>query len=134
MTTAPISLSGFFGADEDDNETDSNSSSKDFKQLFEVVDLNVGGIDMKIRQFSWHGANANQVWPGTFRLAEYISENIDTLPSGKVLELGAATGALSIYLSSTFDCFEIVTSDINDGGEVEENIHYNFTQNGDIIR
>jgi predicted nicotinamide N-methyase len=46
----------------------------------------------------------------------------------KILELGAATGALAVYL--TLKGFEVITSDIDDGGEVEDNIKFNFRRNG----
>ena len=49
-----------------------------------------------------------------------------------ILELGAATGCLSIYLSIMLQSHQtsLVTSDIDDGGEVEANIQYNFLRNG----
>eukprot|EP00599_Poterioochromonas_sp_BG-1_P008068 CAMPEP_0173145698 /NCGR_PEP_ID=MMETSP1105-20130129/8036_1 /TAXON_ID=2985 /ORGANISM="Ochromonas sp., Strain BG-1" /LENGTH=66 /DNA_ID=CAMNT_0014059725 /DNA_START=104 /DNA_END=301 /DNA_ORIENTATION=+ len=49
--------------------------------------------------------------------------------TGKCLELGAATGALSLALMKTGK-FDIITSDIDDGGIVEENIHWNYHHNG----
>ena len=47
-----------------------------------------------------------------------------------MLELGAATGALSIYLRKVFSNIRLCTTDIDDGGDVEENIRYNFERNG----
>ncbi len=81
-----------------------------------------------MRQFSWHCANANKVWPGTFVLSEYIDSRIDFFRCGQVLELGAATGALSMFF--TRRGVRVVTSDIDDGGDVEANIKYNFELNG----
>ena len=85
---------------------------------------------MTSRQFAWHKANGNKVWPGTFNLAEYIDQHIEYYRSGPILELGAATGALSMYLSSDPHNFDICTSDIEDNGEVQENIAHNFALNG----
>ena len=50
--------------------------------------------------------------------------------SGSMLELGAATGALSIYIRRRFPAVKLCTSDIDDGGDVEVNIKYNFERNG----
>ncbi len=68
------------------------------------------------------------MWPGTFVLAEFVDANIADLITGKVLELGAATGALSLFLKSRG--IDVITSDICDDGEVESNIKYNFELNG----
>lgn len=44
-------------------------------------------------------ANANKVWPGTFILADFMSKHEGRYKGkGRILELGAATGALSIFL------------------------------------
>eukprot|EP00596_Hydrurales_sp_CCMP1899_P004118 CAMPEP_0119033710 /NCGR_PEP_ID=MMETSP1177-20130426/761_1 /TAXON_ID=2985 /ORGANISM="Ochromonas sp, Strain CCMP1899" /LENGTH=461 /DNA_ID=CAMNT_0006990655 /DNA_START=103 /DNA_END=1489 /DNA_ORIENTATION=+ len=120
---APVCLGDLFA------ESDDEADDQTFSQLYEVQDLDIGGKKFKIRQFAWHGANANKVWPGTFNLAEYICLNKDTYIRWPILELGAATGALSIYLSSEPFKFNIFTSDIDDGGEVEENISHNFKLN-----
>lgn len=70
------------------------------------------------------------MWPGTFNLAEFIEDNLCTYNTGRILELGAATGALSMYMMSKPRSLDVVTSDIDDGGEVENNIEYNFGLNG----
>jgi predicted nicotinamide N-methyase len=82
------------------------------------------------RQFSWHEANANKVWPGSFSLADFISKNLDRYRGGRILELGSATGAWAIFLASPAQNLPVVTSDIDDGGDVENNIKYNFQLNG----
>lgn len=125
---APVCLGDLFA------ENDDEAHEQAFSQLYETQDLDIGGRVFKIRQFAWHGANANKVWPGTFNLAEYICLHKDAYQTGPILELGAATGALSVYLSSDPFKFDIFTSDIDDGisedrGEVEENISYNFKLN-----
>lgn len=119
-------LSGLFGA------TDSDSDGGAFEQVYEVKSFVVCDVPMLIRQFSWHSANANQIWPGTVTLAEYLSLdcNQGLLLSGRVLELGSATGALAIFLLKRNAECDIVTSDIDDGGDVEENIKHNFAING----
>jgi predicted nicotinamide N-methyase len=89
-------------------------------------------MQLKVRQFSWHMANANKVWPGTFALAMYIEENRGKYSSGPILELGAATGALAIFLSAPPRSFDVTTSDIDDGGDVEANIAHNFALNSKL--
>ena len=116
-------LMGLFGGGDDDEEDA-------FVQEYEVQDLNICSSHLKIRQFSWHEANANKVWPGTFTLAEYIVENLDIYKQGLLLELGAATGALSIFLSLPQYGCQVVTSDIQDDGQVKENILHNYALNG----
>jgi predicted nicotinamide N-methyase len=85
------------------------------------------------RQFSWHKANANKVWPGTFNLADFVLANAARYRGGRVLELGAATGALSMCMLSEPISLDVVTSDIEDEGEVERNIQYNFELNGNML-
>lgn len=97
---------------------------------YEVQELDIAGTKLQIRQFSWHEANANKVWPGTFTLAEYIVEHLDTYRTGALLELGAATGALALFLRLPQYDLNIITSDIDDGGAVRENIEHNFALNG----
>jgi len=73
----------------------------------------------------------SQVWPGALKLADYIRLNrLERFREGNILELGAATGALAIYLSSHPQCLSVYTSDIDDGGDVESNILHNFQLNG----
>jgi len=103
--------------------------TEEFVNEYEVQELDIAGTVLKIRQFSWHEANANKVWPGTFTLAEYIVEHMDTYRSGSLLELGAATGALALFLRLPQYNLNIITSDIDDGGVVQENIAHNFALN-----
>lgn len=71
------------------------------------------------------------MWPGTFTLAEFLAAHRERYSDGgDMLELGAATGALSIYLCSIFPHLRLCTSDIDDGGDVQANIQYNFERNG----
>lgn len=70
--------------------------------------------------------------PGTYALAEYIRTHLDAFRSKAVLELGAATGVLSVYLHKVLDGSDapkIYTSDIDDDGQVEENIRFNYAAN-----
>ncbi len=116
VSSVPVSLTGFFVNDDDsENEEETEVEEKDKQDQFEneneVTKVTIGGVDLEIRQMAWHRANANQIWPGTFTLMDQIIQTKDTTDdtklryrSGKILELGAATGALSIALAkSGFD-------------------------------
>ena len=99
---APLSLGSLFQNDEDD-------SPVEFEQNYEITCMNICNTEFKIRQYSWHKANANKVWPGTFELAQYLDNNLNNILSypnyhedNVILELGAATGALSIFLTKLF--------------------------------
>ena len=70
------------------------------------------------------------MWPGTFALAEFINAHRNRYSREDVLELGSATGALSIFFKKSFPEVRLCTSDIDDGGDVEANIRYNFIRNG----
>ena len=127
---APICLGNFFAEAGDDAGSDEDANETGFAQTYEVTELEVLGKIFRVRQFAWHRANANKIWPGTFNLAEYIDAHQTRYRDGSVLELGAATGALTLFLSTSPHSFNITTSDIDDGGEVEENIAHNFRLNG----
>eukprot|EP01041_Mallomonas_annulata_P003758 gene3758-7460_t len=125
---APISLGGFFPSENDDDDCDDDDTFEQINEINEGIFL--GNVKLKIRQSAWHMANANKVWPGTFSLANYIADNKEIYESGNIIELGSATGALAIFLKSLPQTFSVLTSDIDDGGEVEENIIFNFKLNG----
>jgi hypothetical protein len=132
---APLSLVGLFVGDSDEDEEGNSSAGageQQFEQIYDEQTLAICERSFIIRQYCWHQANANKVWPGTFNLAEFIADHSKRYAAagGLILELGAATGALSIYLKSAYPEYELYTSDIDDGGEVEENIKYNFERNG----
>jgi hypothetical protein len=98
---APISLKGLFNRDSD-SESETNMDGDIFKNEGENQILTIGDKNLTIRQTCWHQANANKVWPGTFLLADYLLANKDKYcnlsMNSNILELGAATGALSIFL------------------------------------
>lgn len=91
----PINLGGLF-ATSDDNGDESEDDSQ-FNNKGESQILTVGSKQLLIRQFAWHQANANQVWPGTFILANFMEKHADRYNTS-LLELGSATAALTIYL------------------------------------
>lgn len=127
LVEAPFSIGGLFGGEEVEL----------LEQNYEVSPVSFGPEmpTLQIRQFAWHEANANRVWPGTFLLGSYLTTSDPQLlgrlqdKDTRCLELGAATGALSIFLSSPPYNFVIHTCDIQDDGTVEANIIHNFSLN-----
>lgn len=110
--TAPISLTGIFGADSDEEEEVANETSTNFCNEKDIQRITLAGVQIQVCQMSWHQANANQVWPGTYALADHILSvregPLSRYEGHNILELGAATGALSIALIKAGD-FRTVT-------------------------
>jgi hypothetical protein len=108
VMNAPVSLTGLFGNDSDEDVNNSFQNESDIQSLV------FGGISVQIQQTSWHQANANQVWPGAYALVEHIMQEklycAEVLRYGdsKILELGAATGAVAVALTMTGK-FNIIT-------------------------
>lgn len=127
---APLSLGGFFNSSNDGEEDEEGGEGHEFEQIYDEQVLQINSKDYIIRQYCWHQVNANKVWPGTFNLAEFIEKHSKRYTTGIILELGAATGALSLSLKAIYPEYPLYTSDIDDGGEVQENIQYNFHRNG----
>ncbi|CAL9764004.1 unnamed protein product [Musa acuminata subsp. burmannicoides] len=86
------------------------------------------GMELNLREFSFHQLNANLLWPGTFAFSNWLVENQSLLHGARILELGSGTGALAIFLRKSFGV-DITTSDFDDL-EIEENIAYNCRANG----
>uniref|UniRef100_A0A2N9I8A2 Uncharacterized protein n=1 Tax=Fagus sylvatica TaxID=28930 RepID=A0A2N9I8A2_FAGSY len=107
MDIALFSPSSLF-PDEDD--TSSPDETTETQQSYEERRHEFPGMELLIREFSFHQLNANLLWPGTFAFAE------------------CGTGALAIYLQKLF-CLDITTSDYDDQ-EIEENIAHNCRANG----
>ncbi|CAK9139945.1 unnamed protein product [Ilex paraguariensis] len=93
------------------------------------------GMELLIREFSFHQLNANLLWPGTFTFAEWLVQHKSWMEGRRTIELGRhvfkvmdGTGALAIFLRKSFQ-FDITTSDYDDE-EIEENIAHNCRANG----
>ncbi|XP_057984010.1 protein N-terminal and lysine N-methyltransferase EFM7 [Malania oleifera] len=86
------------------------------------------GMELLIREFSFHKLNANLLWPGTFAFAEWLIQHQSWIEGRHCIELGSGTGALAIFLRKLLQ-LDITTSDYNDP-EIEENIAHNCTMNG----
>ncbi|EEF34278.1 conserved hypothetical protein [Ricinus communis] len=126
MDIALFSPSSLFAGD-----TDSDSvTDKEIKEnLEDYVERrhNFPGMELLIREFSFHQLNANLLWPGTFSFAEWLVEHRLDIEGRRCIELGSGTGALAIFLRKSFN-LDITTSDYNDQ-EIEENIAHNCRVN-----
>jgi len=95
----PISLTGLFGCDESDDAEEQCIDSCAYENNYENQTLTINSIELIVRQYSFHCTNANQVWPGTFLLADFITQRQDRYfchgyGACSVLELGSATGEI----------------------------------------
>ncbi|XP_050214231.1 uncharacterized protein LOC126665448 [Mercurialis annua] len=133
MDIALFSPSSLFAGDGDsdsDSGFDSTSDKGNNEALENYVERrhSFPGVELVIREFSFHQFNANLLWPGTFSFAEWLVEHRLDLDGRRCIELGSGTGALAIFLGKSFN-LDITTSDYDDH-EIEENIAHNCRVNG----
>ena len=65
--------------------------------------------DLLIRETAFHPHNANFVWPGNNLIAEYLMQHSRSLLEGKrILELGSATGVLTVLLRVCCICCHLM--------------------------
>lgn len=126
MDIALFSPSSLFHDDEDD--TSSGEEDTESQQSYVERRHKFPGMELVIREFSFHQLNANLLWPGTFAFAEWLVEHRPSIEGRHCLELGSGTGALAIFLRRLVN-LDITTSDYNDQ-EIEENIAHNCRVNG----
>ncbi|GMH10215.1 hypothetical protein Nepgr_012056 [Nepenthes gracilis] len=125
MDIALFSPSSIF-ADNDGNSSDGDS--KEANENYVERSHKFPGVELIIREFSFHQLNANLLWPGSFAFAEWLVQHKSWIEGRRVLELGSGTGALAIFLRKSLQ-LDITTSDYDDQ-EIEENISYNCQING----
>lgn len=127
MDIALFSPSSLFG-DDDEVSVDEEKTESENHQSFEERRHQFPGMELLIREFSFHQLNANLLWPGTFAFAEWLVQHKSSIEGRHCLELGSGTGALAIFLRKSFN-LDITTSDYDDQ-EIEENIAQNCQANG----
>nr|XP_027069054.1 protein N-terminal and lysine N-methyltransferase EFM7-like isoform X2 [Coffea arabica] len=121
---SPASL--FADPDGDSNDEETKESHQNFVERKHQFP----GMELIIREFSFHQLNANLLWPGTFAFAEWLVQNRSWMVGRRVIELGSGTGALAIFLHKSFN-LNITTSDYDDP-DIEDNIAHNCRFNGII--
>ncbi|KAJ9543098.1 hypothetical protein OSB04_022805 [Centaurea solstitialis] len=144
MDIALFSPSSLFH-EEDDSSTDEEVVEN--CQTYVERSHQFPGMELLIREFSFHQMNANLLWPGTFSFAEWLVQDRSRIEGRRILELGrqssfhsrfvllilsfkndSGTGALAIFLKKLYQV-DITTSDYDDQ-EIEENIAHNCRANG----
>ncbi|WVZ17523.1 hypothetical protein V8G54_010505 [Vigna mungo] len=142
MDIAIFSPSGLFGEDDcptREEDADSQESYVERKHQFP-------GMELIVREFSFHQLNANLLWPGTFSFAEWLVQHRSCIEGRRAIELGSeaiqlhlvvylvsvtsapcGTGALAIFLRKSYN-LDITTSDYDDN-EIEKNIAHNCQAN-----
>lgn len=121
--SAPISLGGLFPDSSDDE------GGGGFCNDAEESCVTLAGLQIRLREKPFHPLNANAVWPGAHALADWVRANCaERLAGRRILELGAATGALAIFCVSACG-LDVTTSDVDDD-EVEAQVADNFRLNG----
>ncbi|OMP11538.1 Nicotinamide N-methyltransferase-like protein [Corchorus capsularis] len=129
MDIALFSPSSLFSGDSDgDEEVSVDEEKADNHQSYVERKHQFPGMELLIREFSFHQFNANLLWPGTFAFAEWLVQHQSWIQGRRCLELGSGTGALAIFLRKSFD-LDITTSDYDDQ-EIEDNIAQNCEANG----
>ncbi|KAF2071759.1 hypothetical protein CYY_006925 [Polysphondylium violaceum] len=119
-------LSDFAKMTNSDSDSDNENSKNNNDQVFDEKTVEINQKSIKIREFHYSTTNAGYIWPATFTMADYISKNIQVFNNKKIIELGSATGILSIYLKQIG--LNVTASDYNDP-EIQENIEYNSKLN-----
>ncbi|XP_010923041.1 uncharacterized protein [Elaeis guineensis] len=127
---SPASLFCSHDSDDDDDD-DEDDKGVQQQQLYVERTHAFPGMDLIIREFSFHQLNANLLWPGTFAFSEWLFLNQSLLCGRRILELGSGTGALAIFLQKSFGV-DITTSDFDDK-EIEENIAHNCRANELVV-
>ncbi|KAL6146192.1 hypothetical protein ACLB2K_056875 [Fragaria x ananassa] len=125
MDIALFSPSSLFANDDDSSGGEETTETQ---QSFVERKHQFPGMELMVREFSFHQLNANLLWPGTFAFAEWLVQNRPLIEGRHCIELGSGTGALAIFLRRLCN-LDITTSDYNDQ-EIEENIAYNCRVNG----
>ncbi|KAL8093042.1 hypothetical protein AgCh_035068 [Apium graveolens] len=127
MDIALFSPSSLF-AQEDDSSTDEENAEA--QQKFVERNHQFPGMELLIREFTFHQLNANLLWPGSFAFAEWLVQHKSWIEGKRIIELGSGTGGLAIFLWKLFQ-IDITTSDYDDS-DIEENIAHNCKVNGVI--
>ncbi|XP_021744781.1 protein N-terminal and lysine N-methyltransferase EFM7 [Chenopodium quinoa] len=119
METALFSPSSLFGNTSDNSSDEEPSTPQNFVERTHQFP----GMELIVREFSFHQLNANLLWPGTFAFSEWLVQKRSMIEGRHVIELGSGTGALAIFLKKLLQ-IDVTTSDYDDQ-EIEDNIAYN---------
>ncbi|MED6167977.1 hypothetical protein PIB30_007644 [Stylosanthes scabra] len=127
MDIALFSPSSLFAEEDDDHTPTREEAVADTQETYVERKHQFPGMELIVREFSFHQLNANLLWPGTFAFAEWLVQNRSCIEGRRVIELGSGTGALAIFLRKVYN-LDITTSDYDDQ-EIEDNIAHNCRAN-----
>ncbi|KAL1368627.1 hypothetical protein HN51_022791 [Arachis hypogaea] len=126
MEIALFSPSSLF-SEEDDHTATREEAISETQETYVERKHQFPGMELVVREFSFHQLNANLLWPGTFAFAEWLVQNRSCIEGRHAIELGSGTGALAIFLRKMYN-LDITTSDYADQ-EIEDNIAHNCRSN-----
>ncbi|XP_071720467.1 uncharacterized protein [Rutidosis leptorrhynchoides] len=125
MDIALFSPSSLF---HDEDATSSDEEKVDDSQTYVERSHQFPGMELLVREFSFHQMNANLLWPGTFAFVDWLVQDKSKIQGRRIIELGSGAGALAIFLKKLYQV-DITTSDYDDQ-EIEDNIAHNCKVNG----
>ncbi|KAL1368629.1 hypothetical protein AAHE18_02G135800 [Arachis hypogaea] len=97
MEIALFSPSSLF-SEEDDHTATREEAISETQETYVERKHQFPGMELVVREFSFHQLNANLLWPGTFAFAEWLVQNRSCIEGRHAIELGSGTGALAIFL------------------------------------
>lgn len=128
MDIALFSTSSLFSEEDDDDDIHTkDEENAETHETYVERKHQFPGMELIIREFSFHQLNANLLWPGTFAFAEWLVQHRSCIEGRRTIELGSGTGALAIFLRKSYN-LDITTSDYDDQ-EIMENIAHNCGAN-----
>jgi predicted nicotinamide N-methyase len=92
---SPSSL--FFEEDEDDHHHTHTlvEENAEIQETYVERKHQFPGMELIIREFSFHQLNANLLWPGTFAFAEWLVQHRSCIEGRRTIELGRCFGDIS---------------------------------------
>ncbi|KAN0025437.1 hypothetical protein ACTFIU_003698 [Dictyostelium citrinum] len=122
-----LDLSDFAKMTNSDSEDEDNKKENiTVEQIFEEKLIEVHEESIKIREFAYSNTNAGVIWPSTYTLIDYLLAHQELFKNKRIIELGSATGVLSIFLNKKG--YNVTSSDYN-ADEITENINFNKSLN-----
>ncbi|THG08462.1 hypothetical protein TEA_001149 [Camellia sinensis var. sinensis] len=107
MDFAIFSPSSLF-ADNDGSSTD--EETMETHQSYAERRHQFPGMELLIREFSFHELNANLLWPGTFSFAEWLLQHRSWVEGRHTIELGRHVKLFFLHLVVPFQLFYVVWS------------------------
>ncbi|KAL2500536.1 S-adenosyl-L-methionine-dependent methyltransferase superfamily protein [Forsythia ovata] len=85
MDIALFSPSSLFAGSDGNSSEEENTETH---QKFEERRHQFPGMELLVREFSFHQLNANLLWPGTFAFVEWLVQHRSWIDGRRTIELG----------------------------------------------